>query len=66
MKTILRTAAVIFVLSLGTSVRGYAQDGCLTGSTDCVAAPEINPALIGSNVAMLGCLFFMVRGRRKS
>jgi hypothetical protein len=68
--TMIRTALVLALLALGTSVTNYAhaQGGCVTGGTGCTpvpAVPEIDPSLAGTGIALLGGTVLLIRTRRR-
>jgi len=45
--------------------RAHAQGGCLTGgSGGCPTAPEVDPSLAGSGLALLGGVVLVLRARR--
>ncbi len=44
----------------------HAQGGCITGSSGCTNAPEIDPSMVGQGGALLAGAFLLMRARKKS
>jgi LPXTG-motif cell wall-anchored protein len=62
-----RSALALLILLLGTHTFVQAQTGCVvTSGNSCASAPEIDPSLGASGVALLAGAVLVLRSRRRS
>jgi MYXO-CTERM domain-containing protein len=66
-KMMIRSVLALAVLMFSACIAPYAraQQGCVTGGTGCAAAPEIDPSLAGTGLAVLGGAVLLIRVRRR-
>ncbi len=63
----MKKVAAVAIVAFATAVTCLAGPApCAGVNPKCTQAPEIDMSSIGTASALIGCLVFMVRGRRKS
>ena len=65
MKKVAAVAIIVFASTL-TCLAGPSIAPCATVNPKCAQVPEIDMSSIGTASALVGCMVFMLRGRRKS
>jgi hypothetical protein len=62
----MKRVAAVAMIAFATTVTCLATPPCTAASVaGCAKAPEIDMSVIGTASALIGCIVFMARGRRK-